>query len=180
MVGVRRGARAGRGAALAFEAATPGGARGAVAGAAWRARVPVGALLRGSLRQMSMRAAAKAHCETTLLALVTGELKWDIKGVSKQALAAWQNGEGKRKGELFSSVFSVGGVEWRASAFPNGSNEEDRGHVSAYLEIMTPNKPVDVTFSLTVGGVKEGPGTKKFGRGSAEKKLEGCESTNGG
>ena len=42
------------------------------------------------------------------------------------------------------------------------------------------NKPVDVTFSLTVGGVKEGPGTKKFGRGSAGKKLEGCESTNVG
>eukprot|EP00235_Prasinoderma_singulare_P011967 CAMPEP_0119163738 /NCGR_PEP_ID=MMETSP1315-20130426/3741_1 /TAXON_ID=676789 /ORGANISM="Prasinoderma singularis, Strain RCC927" /LENGTH=56 /DNA_ID=CAMNT_0007156819 /DNA_START=1 /DNA_END=168 /DNA_ORIENTATION=+ len=48
----------------------------------------VEALLRGSLWQMSMRAAAKAHCETTLLALVTGELKWDIKGVSKEALAA--------------------------------------------------------------------------------------------
>ena len=127
-----------------------------------------------------MRAAAKAHCETTLLALVTGELKWDIKGVSKEALAAWQNGEGKGKGRLLSSVFSVGGVEWRASVYPNGHDEEDRGHVSAFLEIVTPNKPVDATFSLTVGGDKFGPTTKKFGRNSAGRTLEGCDGANSG
>ena len=129
-----------------------------------------------------MRAAAKAHCETTLLALVTGELKWDIKGVSKEALAAWQNGEGKGKGVLLSSVFSVGGVEWRASVYPNGSKEEGRGHVSAYLEIVTPNKPVVATWSLTVNGFKEeeGPATEKYGVDSAGRTLEGCDGDSRG
>ena len=97
-------------------------------------------------------------------------------------LAAWQNGNGESrgKGKLFSSVFSVGDVKWRASAFPNGFSEEDRGYVSAFLGIMTPNKPVDVTYSLTVGGVKVGPDTKKFGRNSAGKKLEGCDGAESG
>ena len=120
------------------------------------------------------------RCRTAVPTAAKGELVWEIEGISKEALAAWQNGEGKGKGKLLSSVFSVGGVEWRAEAYPNGSKEEGRGHVCAFLKIVTPNKPVVATFSLTVGGFKEGPGTKKFGRGSAGKKLEGCDGTNGG
>ena len=108
--------------------------------------------------------AAHTRSCTSLPQPAQGSHTWDIKGISKEALAAWQNGEGKRKGELLSSVFSVGGVEWRVQAYPNGCIEKARGYVGAYLELMTPNKPVDVTFSLTVGGVKFGPDTKKFGR----------------
>ena len=52
--------------------------------------------------------------------------------------------------------------------------------VSAYLKIVTPNKPVDVTYSLTVGGVKVGPATKKFGRNSADRTLEGCDGASRG
>ena len=108
--------------------------------------------------------AAHTRSCTSLPQPAQGSHTWDIKGVSKEALAAWQNSEGKRKGVLFSSVFSVGGVEWRVSVYLNGCIEKARGYVGAYLELMTPNKPVDVTFSLTVGGVKFGPDTKKFGR----------------
>ena len=124
--------------------------------------------------------AAHTRSCTSLPQPAQGIHTWDIKGVSKEALAAWQNGEGKGKGVLLSSVFSVGGVEWRATAFPNGSREEDRGHVSAFFEIVTPNKPVDVTYSLTVGGVKAGPATKKFGRNSADRTLEGCDTGSSG
>ena len=120
------------------------------------------------------------RCRTAVPTAAKGELVWEIDGISKETLAAWQNGEGKRKGELFSSVFSVGGVEWRASVYPNGHDEEDRGHVSAFLEIVTPNKPVDATYSLTVNGVKFGPATKKFGRNSAGMTLEGCDGDSRG
>jgi speckle-type POZ protein len=104
----------------------------------------------------------------------------DIEGISKEMLAAWQNGESRGKGQLFSSVFSVGDVKWRASAFPNGCTYASMGHVGAYLEIMTPNKIVDVTFSLTVGGVKWGPRTHEFGWNSAGTLLEGCDGASSG
>jgi speckle-type POZ protein len=114
------------------------------------------------------------RCRTPVPTAAKGELVWEIEGISKEALAAWQNGEGKGKGVLYSSVFSVGGVEWRVSVYPNGSREEDRGYVSAFLKIMTPNKPVVATYSLTVGGDKAGPITAKLGRNSAGRTLEGC------
>ena len=76
--------------------------------------------------------AAHTRSCTSLPQPAQGSHTWDIKGISKEALAAWQNGEGEAKGKLLSSVFSVGGVEWRATAFPNGSREEDRGYVSAF------------------------------------------------
>ena len=76
--------------------------------------------------------AAHTRSCTSLPQPAQGIHTWDIKGVSKEALAAWQNGENKGKGKLFSSVFSVGGVEWRVSVYPNGSREEDRGYVSAF------------------------------------------------
>ena len=124
--------------------------------------------------------AAHTRSCTSLPQPAQGSHTWDIKGISKEALAAWQNGEGKGKGVLLSSVFSVGGVEWRASVYPNGVREEHRGNVSAFLELVTPNKPVDVTYSLTVGGVKAGPRTKKFGMNSAGMTLEGCDVANSG
>jgi len=124
--------------------------------------------------------AAHTRSCTSLPQPAQGIHTWDIKGVSKEALAAWQNGEGKGKGVLLSSVFSVGGVEWRASVYPNGQHEEDRGHVSAFLEIVTHNKPVVATYSLTVNGVKAGPDTEKFGRNSAGMTLEGCDTAGRG
>ncbi len=72
------------------------------------------------------------RCRTAVPTAAKGQLVWEIDGISKEALAAWQNGENKGKGKLFSSVFSVGGVEWRVSVYPNGSREEDRGYVSAF------------------------------------------------
>ena len=64
--------------------------------------------------------------------------------------------------------------------YPNGVREEHRGNVSAFLELVTPNKPVDVTYSLTVGGVKAGPATQKLGVDSAGRTLEGCDGDTSG
>ncbi len=147
--------------------------RRVVARAASRSRVRVRRLCFGAMAD----AVPVVRCRTAVPTAAKGQLVWEIDGISKEALAAWQNGNGEKKGKLLSSVFSVGGVEWRASVYPNGDDEEGRGHVSAYLMIMTPNKPVVATFSLTVGGFKEGPITHKFGRNSAGRTLEGYDST---
>eukprot|EP00235_Prasinoderma_singulare_P010766 CAMPEP_0119163144 /NCGR_PEP_ID=MMETSP1315-20130426/3146_1 /TAXON_ID=676789 /ORGANISM="Prasinoderma singularis, Strain RCC927" /LENGTH=48 /DNA_ID= /DNA_START= /DNA_END= /DNA_ORIENTATION= len=40
------------------------------------------------------------RCRTAVPTAAKGELVWEIDGISKEALAAWQNGEGKGKGEL--------------------------------------------------------------------------------
>ena len=106
-----------------------------------------------------------------------GKLLWEIQGMDKQTLAAC----GRTK--LTSSSFSAGVVEWRVNVYPNGKNEGAEGHVSAFVEIVTPGKAVECTYSLSVGGKCSGRISKKFGKpdtrhysnGDNNSLLEGCE-----
>ena len=73
--------------------------------------------------------------------------------------------------------------EWRVNVYPNGKNEGAEGHVSAFVEIVTPGKAVECTYSLSVGGKCSGRISKKFGKpdtrhysnGDNNSLLEGCE-----
>lgn len=110
-----------------------------------------------------------------------GKLSWEIQGMDKQAMAAYG------RGKLESSSFSAGGIEWRVFVYPNGDRKEQDGHVDVSLEIVTPGKAVECTFSISVGGKCCAGMSRKFGRpdtgsssnGDDNSLLKGCMPSDG-
>ena len=100
-----------------------------------------------------------------------GKLLWEIQGMDKQAMAACG------RTVLKSSRFSAGGVEWRVNVYPNGKFEGNVGHVSAFVEIVTPGKAVECAFSLSVGGKCSGKFSKKFGKPDTRHSSNGDDNS---
>lgn len=100
-----------------------------------------------------------------------GKLLWEIQGLDKQAMAACG------RTVLVSSSFSAGSVEWRAFVYPNGETEKKKGHVSAFVEIVTPGKAVECAFSLSVGGKCSGKLSKKFGKPDTRHSSNGDDNS---
>jgi speckle-type POZ protein len=83
---------------------------------------------------------------TSLVPRVAVEYEWRLEGVTKEFFTAAAVGQ-----QLDSPPFFAHGLEWTLRLYPNGDNDEGKGHVAVFVSLETQDATTTVTGTFGAG-----------------------------